>query len=1859
MKRYAFLILSILSLATAFSVSAQQTPSMKGQGASFEAPDFNYPQTVISNANVVLKDAFEKGNNEDVVLAIIQTSLAQSFISSDSLPEIIDEIEHVIAKENNECIKSTLLLLEAHILNTYYNRNQYKISSRNNLEFSISLNIFEWDSKQFKSKISSILQKALSYENTLKTTSITTYPKFIKINKISTSTYPTMFDFIAYKAIEIYKSWGITSSWNPFVKTHSAQSNDYATQIRNIYNLLLSLHQDGSRPYIKATLEELQFTENDTRQRLDSLYKKYEENPNVAPILIDLAQKNEDKKARYRLYRSYLNKFSKNDYTASITLLAINLATPSEKLTFKAQYTSTDSIKMTCDVENTKKITIAIYKAESNEVYIRNNSFLETSPVFKQEYNIAGEIPFHKNLDITAPLLPYGRYIAVAYSDFEQLQSTISYNTFIVSDIFSFGINNTNNETRRIFTTKATTGESYGGVLVTSLSRDKKKPQFNKTTNGNGNISVIGSDYYSFNFIKGNDIYNSASYYPGYNNNLDNHKFSRHAQVFTDLAIYRPGETVHFSAVCYQVNTEKKELLKEKTVIVIFNDANNDTISSIELKTDEMGRISHDFIVPTDRMNGNFSLNVKDAITNNYLGSGSITISEYKTPTFYIDFIDKKDTYSDNENITLKGVVKTFSDMPVANTQVECTLERGSYWYFDFTKWAEVSTTTDEMGQFSITLNTKDIKNREFGAFNFYRLTATATDQAGETQNGSMSFSLGTSVTMQWEYGFNEPFCTIADEKVTLPIEVVSNSQNAPRSYNCILLLTDIKGETVSSLPFTSDKPSFNLNNIKSGEYTLSAYLEQDTAVNIKNKKIVIYRPTDELSPVQGALWTPSLNVSCTPGKESSILLGNSYDKSYVYYVINYKNKILKEGWLSLRKGLSSLKYTMPKNANTNLLIQLYCIKDMVSYNYNIKVNPEIKEPETTLKAESFRDKITAGNKEKWTLHLTTDGKPIVHGAIISTLTDKAVNTLRDNKWEFSPKIQPIYTSSAMNIQRTYDRYNLFNSNSKFNELRAQLNKAATIIEPSLYLYNQDYFASRTNIRIRGTRTLTVNEEATMDYGSAVYAMSTNFSKKEATGSTITTDKMEQALSDVQVRTADIKTVFWKPLLTTDENGNANIEFDVPNTSTTWMFQAIGYNKDINTATLLKEVISNKPIMVSSNMPRFLRQNDKASLMANIQNATDSTQDISAIIEIFNPFSNQIYAADKANLTLKGKGTQAVSIDYTVPEAINAIGFRIKATNGVFSDGEQVLIPILPSISPIIESKPFYIKDSIDNYDLTLPSFPEKARITFEYCNNPIWYVATALPSINNNDNTSSTQLAHSIFANIVAQKIINDNPEIQHAINYWQQNPQDSALISMLAKNQDLKIGTLLASPWVKDSEEQTLRMAQLNELFNNAKSVTATNKLIEKLSELQLSDGGFTWFKYNGAFSSEIMTLNILQILGEARNINATYQNDKLNEIINRSINYIDKTIIDRYNKQKDKLKFSGYSNYAYTRSLFLDIPMSVTVQDLYNRITHSITKEWKKMNIVDKAFAAITLANFNKHAEAKPILESINQFSIYTQATGRFWDNFQNGWYTFYDKVALTSTILQAYHKIEPQAKEIDQIRQWLLLEKQTNDWGNSSLAADAVFAILSTGTDWLNTDNQLSFYINDKQFELNSLDKILGYGKIQLNVNNTSGSNSISIKRNTTTPAWGAVYCQYNAPMKEVKANSISELSISKEIINYNQTNEFKPGDKVQVRLVITNSHNLEFVTVSDERAACLEPVNQISEYKHEDGIGYYLEVKDSKTNLFFNSLPKGTHVITYDTYVTNSGSFNCGIATAQCQYAPQITAHSAGTVISVK
>lgn len=1876
MKRY---ILSFITIFISLSIMGQELQQNDSIKSSFETPDFNYPQTVTTDADKRLATAIKEQNNEDIMLALIQSSLAQSMISSENLSSIIENLIEAKNAVNDDCVKASIDLLEAHILNAYRNQYRYKLANRKNLTAANYSNIDEWDNEQFQSRISELLDSALAYQNALTTAPVTKYSKFVKINDESVDTYPTMYDFIAYRSITIYNSWGLNSGWNPFLKTSSA-STGYTGKVNDIYDSLLQLHKKGTRAYTNALLKKMSYNETDTRERLASLYSEYRDNPDAAPaILLAYTDKIDDAKEKHSLLKDFLQRFPDNVFAPRIQIRMLSLELPKASLSFNAQYTTADSVTMVCKVENVNRFKVSVFKIDKAYT-LKINDLSKYESVASKEFTLPDTVPFIDTIKVTMPPLTYGYYTATITAfdkNGKEIQQTNkNYSKFIVSNLTTFGVAQNVDKSRRIFTINAITGAPEKNVMVSSSIKGKNPEYFNRRTNSDGYVTANDTRFGKFEFTKGKDTCLSAiitNYF--YTKNYDD--FHNRASIFTDLAIYRPGETINLSAVCYRINTETKELQKNKQFKVSFCDANNDTIATETVTTDELGRLSHKFIVPTDRMNGAFSININDAANNASYGNCMVTVSEYKTPTFFIEFIDTKNTYSATDSITLRAVAKTYSDIPVGNIPVKCVL-RSAILFFGFTEIASFDTKTDENGEFTIMLDAKAIKDKEESPFCTYRITAYGTDAAGETQSGSTTFNLGNSIVLTWDYDDNKLLNVDATKETKLPVTIKSNDANAPASYACTLALNDLSGNLVATKSFQSDKPVIDFSDIASGEYRLSIWVDEDSTTRIKDKRFVVFRPTDKQSPIASALWTPYDDLKCAPGETVEIILGNSFANSYVYYTVNYKDRILKSEWIKLPKGISRLKYAMPQDiVSSSLIIQLYCVKDLIPYQYNITVLPELPKRETTLTIESFRDKITAGDSEKWTLHLANNGQPLAGSAIIAAMTDKAINTLRDNRWYFNPSCLFAYTFRTLSIQNRNQwggNTNNFNWTTELNDIIAGLRKAPSILAPQLNLYNQQYFRASVKFGSRMLATVasvrgSSNEEEvffSMDRLTTIAqdALAKNTesafgSADEIVSESNDAETTEKQLDDVQLRTSQIKTAFWKPELVTDENGNAKIKFIVPDYNTTWMFQAIGYNNELDAATLLKETVSNKPIMVKSNMPRFLRQGDTATLMASVQNATDSAQNCTAVIEIINPFNNEVYASHKTSVNLYAKSSEAVSIEYSVPDNVSAIGFRIKAVSGRFGDGEQVMIPVLQSISAVVESKPFFIDNGTSEYTITLPEFKDDALVTFDYCDNPMWYVASALPSINSNDNTTATSIAHSIFANLVARKIAKDNPIIGQALQYWREHPQDSALVSMLAKNQDLKIGTLLASPWLKESEAQTLRMSQLSDLFNSAASSTANGKLIDKLAELQLKDGGFAWFRYPNVVSSEYTTIAVMQLLGDAKALGAIESDDNLSDIINKGIGYLDRAVIDRYNKQKNKLSFSGYGDYAYTRSLFLDIPMSVTVKDLYGNIIKSLTQEWKKMNIVNKAYTALTLANFGMTASADPILESISQFSIYKPATGRYWDNFQSGWYTYCNKVTLTSIVLQAYGKIRPQSQEIDQIRKWMLLEKQTTDWGNSSLAADAVCAMLSTGSNWLQTNSTPTFSLNGKPFTLGTLDKILGYGKINLNIDDKTGKNSITIKRDGDTPAWGAVYSRYNAPMKDVKAASISGLSITKDIIAYDTDKELQVGDKVQVRILIKSSRNLEYVTVSDERAACLEPVNQTSEYRFEDGTGYYMEVKDSKTNMFFNHLPKGTHVITYDAYITNTGDFNNGIATIQCQYAPQNTAHSAGAVISVK
>ena len=591
------------------------------------------------------------------------------------------------------------------------------------------------------------------------------------------------------------------------------------------------------------------------------------------------------------------------------------------------------------------------------------------------------------------------------------------------------------------------------------------------------------------------------------------------------------------------------------------------------------------------------------------------------------------------------------------------------------------------------------------------------------------------------------------------------------------------------------------------------------------------------------------------------------------------------------------------------------------------------------------------------------------------------------------------------------------------------------------------------------------------------------------------------------------------------------------------------------------------------------------------------------------------------------------------------------------------MVPVLTTISPVIETEPFYIEAAQSHFEAPLPKFLADARVTLEYCDNPTWYCVLALPTIFSDEYHIATQAAHSLFALEVAQGVAKEQPQIKEAITYWKQHDEDSTLVSMLQKNQDLKIGTLLASPWMRDADRQTLRMSKLHELFDDAIVKKEYEKIITALQSLQMDDGGFTWFRYPNCKSSVWTTGTVLQLIGEIKHLGYLPDDKRLTEMTRRALAYYDSENVSLFNKAKkySKEPYGQFAGYAYTRTLFPDVKQSSASADLLKKTVKYMDKNWSHgLTLKQKAYCAMTLNRNGYQKTASQIVESIRQFAIVKPSLGMYWDNLQTGfgWWEL-DKVAYTSTILQAMSEVDPRQEEIDQIRKWMLLMKQSNDWGSYSLAADAVYSILSTGSQWLDRGTTPSITVAGEPINLDKMAQWLGYFRTTLPAT-TAGS--VVIDRTGSGPAWGSIYSQFKAPMTEIKEKAIEEVSISKEYYVYGQdgslrqATSFQVGDKVKVRVIIKTNKDMDFVTMTDERASCFEPVDQLSGYRSEDRTWFYLETKDTQTNVFFNSLSKGTHIIGYDVWVTNPGEFTSGIATIQCQYAPQLSAHSAGKTI---
>lgn len=1868
---------------------AQNMKNNKNQDIHKELkmPDFRYPETVQKNAESLLQKAIKAKDQNTVVAALIQISLAQTSVTERSVDEVIARIDSVInLGVLSADYKAILWLIEAEI---YSGRNERFDFDGNAQQKAVEAAGKALDPEGNGDKSS--LMKPLSAYGRL----------FVPGNDLGKRAMPLLYDFLTENVVPYIKDEAKVKQLNEdWKKLHEADS-DVMPQMFIECHDLLAINNGRHRRVFGNQNSSLSRT-------YYNIYKEYEES---ALLLRQFGRQDS-----YAEVCEYLQRFPNSVFAPEIANIRANYEAMRVNVQTRKVFQSSDSIKVQASLSNVSECTLTLYRVPDD--VMKSKKAIPVSRLQKLEsrkVSASGTVPFTQdNIEAVFSPQPYGRYMVLASfetpkgqkSKTELEQYELNHEVFLVSDLRTFAVNN------KIFAVNSHNGRCEKDVKVMlSKSWDGEVTDHVLFTNSQGFVAAPEERYYNYSLEKGSDrlLPSSSLYYyrPGVQDR-------EQCSVFSDLRIYRPGETARISVVAYQIGEKSRKPLANAKLSVRFIDASGNDIEEKKIVTDDFGQALCEFVVPTDRMNGMFNVRVvADASERRTLGYHSIEVSEYKTPTFYVDLSETQTTQPADGQAVIKGRVMTYSGLPVVNADVKCTLSPSLWWCWmgdsDLGE-QEFSVTTDAEGRFEYVCpkdwtcdDDEGVENNYLRSFYTFGLSVHATNEAGETQIGETRFWMGSNRYIQ--LSGDATYRLESGKKLRLGVSFHSTDP-AETSALCTYVLFDQDRQKIAEGEFQSDSPLVDWSSIPSGKYRIEAGIKGEPIEKVSKSDVALYRESDAMPPFQTPLFMPKSSQTVSADKVR-MLIGN-HQESYIYFEAASRTHIEASGWLQYQPGMHWLELTMPSGKDEFLDVKFFAMSEGQEFSESLHFN-SLNVDQIKLSAVSFRDKSVPGSSEHWTFSLRdADGKPVV-GRMMLDLYNQALENLRSNNWYMTV---PYASRSVLNFsvpdfyrQTTSWMLDYSEFDGRVQSLwidlaRLQFYDMQFFRKPRYLMRERTYGAQSNRVYDAVYAVCEDSEIAEEEMATEEMAVGCSASSMKnagapapeaATGSVAGTDEgaADMDFDNVSLRTGEVKVALWLPQLNTDAEGNFTIDFEVPNFNTTWCLQALAYNQTMASDIFREKVLAQRPIMVQPSLPRFLRAGDKTQLAANVMNASDEEQTVRVVVELFDPRTSEVFKTERQEILLPSQGTKAVFIEYEAPAEAPFVGFRIKAldANGN-GDGEQQMFPILTNISPVIETQPFYkhpgeneIVLEVETPETLKPSgtLNTASRLVLEYCDNPTWYCVTALPTIANTDAITSPGLAHSLFAIALASRFADQNPAVLDAIKELKtmaEAGEDSPLTSMLRKNSDLKIADLLASPWMPEAERQELRMAALDQLFVQARSQAEYDKLLDKLEALRRPDGGFAWIDdskcpYSDHKSSYWATGEVLELVGELWHLGCLRSETRLAEMMRQAVLYFDRETIRREDemlkayqnskswfKKKPEPSYMQFCHYAYIRTLFQGIACEPALRSRIDKLTaktlESIAKEWGNQSIPEKAFSAIVLHRNNRSADARKITESLRQFAVNDQHRGMYWENIDR--YSWSLPVACTAVVLNAFAEVDPRTEEIDQIRQWMLLEKQTSDWGGSSMAADAVYALLSTGTDWLHAQGASSadaktsapsLLLDGKLVQLPRTDSRLGYFRMEL----PADVRNIAISRSGNNPAWGSLYHQFQAPMQQVKAQSVPEVKIEKKIE--------VDGNLAKVILTVICDKALEYVTICDERPACLEPSDQHSGYHWGSGEFYYLETKDSETRIFCNRLSEGRHVFTYECSITNSGEFTSGIATIQSQYAPQFTAHSAGERKSYK
>lgn len=1309
-------------------------------------------------------------------------------------------------------------------------------------------------------------------------------------------------------------------------------------------------------------------------------------------------------------------------------------------------------------------------------------------------------------------------------------------------------------------------------------------------------------------------------------------------QLFTDRSIYRPGQKVHATAVSFIVKKGLDASVpgKSKELKFILRDAEWKQVAEQKATTDEYGTASVDFELPKEGKTGMFSISV------NGLASEYVRVEEYKRPTFEITFPKVNERYTWGDTIVVKATAKTYAGVPVQGAKVEYKVtRRNQMWWWGARSSDKLvktdSTVTREDGTFEveIPLEVAESEKNDFmriARFFNFDVSAVVTDISGESHEGEMSLPLGTRSTA---FSVDMPKRIEVDSLKTVTF-AYRNASGMPISSQLKYRID--KGEwkvAEANAPIAIKEYNASSAQVwKSGVHQLEAICGTDTL----QQKFTLFSMKDTHPMETTTEWYyQTAKTFPRDGKPVYVQVGSSENGAHIVYSIIAGNKLLEKGAWELGDSIVTLPFTYREEYASGVVINYSFVKNGECYARTISISRPLPEKKLNIAWKTFRDRLTPGQKEKWTLQITTpDGKP-AKAQLMSVLYDKSLDQLAEHSWKMSLGFSQwlpscywrsnlkYYTMDLLGIYPTkyYDEKQLDvdKFDGKFFSYYAymqavelsKLERSSGGTVESVRIQKDELVREEAKVmRIRGSKMTRVGAASSKPLLSEMdLALKEKMVMLEEFGgggsNEVLSSADEAALNHVQIREKLNETAFFYPALESDNQGNVAINFTLPESVTTWKFMGLAHDKEMRNGLLVDEAVAQKTVMVQPNMPRFLREGDKATIVVKLFNTSDKKVSGNARMQILDPETNKVVWQKTQNYSIDAEGSATISFDVQGLKEGVYINKVVAAGNG-YSDGEQHYLPVLSNRELVVNTLPITLHQKGEqNFDLSKlflnkegkqAKGAEEAKVTIEYTNNPSWLMVKALPAISNPDEEDAISLMSAIYANTITTHI---------------------------QKNLSLE----------KLSQE-TIRL----------------QNQVEKLKKLQNADGSFSWWK--GMKGSRYMTTSVAEMMVRLNAIAGVQKSTA--RMLTAALNYLSLQTareVREMKKQEEKKQKVSPSEQAlhYLYILSMDgrkMKQNQEADKAY--LLDKMSKMTGDFTIYGKARAAVVLArNSQQNAayreKAGEYLQSVNEYAVYREEMGRYYDTRKAlySWRNY--KIPTQVSVIEALQMLKPNDKQtIEELQRWLLMSKRTQVWDTPVNTVDAVYAFMKGNeSNWSRKTENAVLKLDGKLLPMPQDSTTLGYVKTE----RPGKASRLSIDKKSDYTSWGAVYAEFKQPVSEIGSME-SGIKIRRVIVPAESDGkgkvQAKVGEKVKVTLIITADRDYDFVQITDKRAACLEPVNQLSGYQW--GMGCYVSPRDNTTNFYFDRLSKGKHVVEMEYYVDRKGDYQSGTCTVQCTYSPE-------------